>query len=132
MEVVLPDLERLETVDHGSIVTVGGRGEHDEAQADVGLPQRRVLVPGDSRELTPGEAEGTLGRGLHCVDVGVVVTIVGGVVGESECSAKDRTRLSRWMRCLEKEENLSVGWAWVFIKGEAGQLLLQIRSIHPV
>ena len=101
VEVVLPNLERLETVDHGSIVTVGGRGEHDEAQADVSPPERRVLVPGLGRELAAGEAEGTLGGSLHCVVGGVGVTIGGRVRCSSECSAKGRTRLSRWMRCLE-------------------------------
>lgn len=80
VEVVLPHGERLQTVDHGAIVTVGGRGQDDEAQADVSPPERRVLVPGHSWELTPSKAESALGWGLHRGG-SVVVAIGGGRVG---------------------------------------------------
>lgn len=73
VEVVLPDIEGLKTVDHGTIVSVGGRGEDDEHQADVSLTKTWVLEPGDTWELAFRHAEGSLGWSLHCGGVVVVV-----------------------------------------------------------
>jgi len=73
----LPDVEGLETVDHRTIVTVGGRGEDDEHQADVSLTKTWVLEPGDTRKLAFRHAESTLGWGLHCSgDVVVLLKVV--------------------------------------------------------
>ena len=63
---ILPDGEGLETVDHGSIVAVGSRGQNDEAQADVGPTKTSILVPGPLWELAPSKAESALGWCLHC------------------------------------------------------------------
>ena len=65
VEVVLPWRQCLETVHHRSIVTVGGRCEDDEAQADVSLSHGRVLVPCNARELASSQLK-------------VVLTHVGG------------------------------------------------------
>lgn len=63
---VLPWRKSLKTVDHGTIVTVGGTGENDEAQTDVGLPKARVGVPSHLGEFTSGKAEVTFSSSLHC------------------------------------------------------------------
>lgn len=62
---ILPDMKRLETVHHGSIVTVGGTGDHDEHQADVSPSQTRVSKPIDLWELLSRKTEVAFGCGLH-------------------------------------------------------------------
>jgi hypothetical protein len=58
--------KREETVDHGSIVTVGGRGQDDEEHEEVETPQVLPLVPCDVGELLPGNPEEAGGpRGIE-------------------------------------------------------------------
>ena len=64
---ILPDVQRLETVDHGTVISVGGGSKNNERQADVSLAKSRVFVPGHRWELTPSKAECALRWGLHCV-----------------------------------------------------------------
>lgn len=47
MEIVLPRGHALERVDDRAVITVGGRCEDDEHQAQIRLPQGRILVPSD-------------------------------------------------------------------------------------
>ena len=77
-EVDFPRIERLQAIDHRSIVTIGGlhttvrtvqraslsvkkyRCQDDKHEADVCLPHARVRVPGHPRELPACELEGRL------------------------------------------------------------------------
>jgi len=65
MEVILPDIEGLETVDHRSIVSVGGRGQDDEHQADVSPSETWISEPGDCGKLSVRKAEGASGWCVH-------------------------------------------------------------------
>lgn len=51
VEVLLPDVKSLKTVDHGTIISVGSRGQDDKHQDDVVPSHAGVLVPGDLGEL---------------------------------------------------------------------------------
>jgi hypothetical protein len=85
-------VEREETVNHGSIVTVGGRGQHDKDHEEVETPQVAPLEPCDGGELLPGDLEEAgSGRGIvssgatHDVDVCLVVLEAGvGAVNTNE------------------------------------------------
>jgi hypothetical protein len=62
---ILPDLERLETVHHRTIVTIGGTGDNDEHQTDVVSPQTGVSKPVDLGELASRKTEVAFGWCLH-------------------------------------------------------------------
>lgn len=51
VEVLLPDVKSLKTVDHGPIVSVSCRGQDNKHQDDVVPSHARVFVPGDLGEL---------------------------------------------------------------------------------
>jgi hypothetical protein len=60
-----PDIEGLEAVHHGTIVTIGGTGDDDEHQTDVVSSQTRVSKPVDLGELASRKTEVAFGCGLH-------------------------------------------------------------------
>jgi len=65
VEVVLPDIQRLKTVDHRTIISVGSGGQDDKHQTDVSPPESRILDPGDLGKFPVSETEGASGWGLH-------------------------------------------------------------------
>ena len=59
-QTISPLSQSLETVHHGSIISIGSRSEHCKHQAYVQAPHSRVSVPCYSRELPSSNLEGVL------------------------------------------------------------------------
>lgn len=68
MLTAFPLRQTLQTVHHGTIITVGGRCEHNEQEADIEASHALLLVPCDARELLSRQFEGGLlgAVEIHC------------------------------------------------------------------
>lgn len=54
---ILPLIQRLQPVHHGSIVAVRGGGEHRQQEPDIERPEALLLVPGDFGKAPTPELE---------------------------------------------------------------------------
>ena len=63
MLTVIELVQRQQTVNHGSIVTVGCRCQNGEGEQKVGRPKVRLAPPRDVGELSSSNAEVAWGRG---------------------------------------------------------------------
>ena len=83
----------LETVHHGTIVSVGGGRQDSEHEDNVESPHAGFLVPCHSGEALPRELKGRLGRSVERHLDGVVLVLADVIVVIVDGGWLGRTRM---------------------------------------